>query len=99
MNAGAVPGGTSRAAPERRYQTDLMMLPFFEAPHRALVAENNAWAAQALAGAAHEEGRDAVDARCRQIVASLGAAGLTRYCVRREFGGALPDFDARAICH
>ena len=43
-------------------------------------------------------GRDAVDARCRQIVASLGAAGLTRYCVRREFGGALPDFDARAIC-
>jgi acyl-CoA dehydrogenase len=98
MNAGAVPGGTSRAAPERRYQTDLMMLPFFEAPHRALVAETNAWAAQALAGAAHEEGRDAVDARCRQIVASLGAAGLTRYCVRREFGGALPDFDARAIC-
>ena len=24
--------------------------------------------------------------------------GSTRYCVRREFGGALADFDARAIC-
>jgi len=32
------------------------------------------------------------------LVAQLGAAGFSRYCVRQEFGGALPDLDARAIC-
>jgi acyl-CoA dehydrogenase len=97
MTSGA-PGRTADGAREARYQDDLLMLPFIEAPQRALVAEANAWAAKELASAAHEEARDTVDARCRQLVSKLGAAGLTRYCVRREFGGALPDFDARAIC-
>jgi acyl-CoA dehydrogenase len=50
---------------------------------------------QTLSGAHSQEG---IDARCRALVAALAAAGFTRYCVRREFGGALEDFDARAIC-
>jgi acyl-CoA dehydrogenase len=81
-----------------QFQTGLLVLPFFDAAHRALAAEANTWAAAHLAAQPHDERREAVDARCRKLVADLGAAGLTRYCVRREYGGALEDFDARAIC-
>jgi acyl-CoA dehydrogenase len=80
------------------YRNELLATPFFDAAHRALADEANHWAAKTLESNAHDEGRDAVDARCRQLVASLAAVGLTRYCVRRECGGALEDFDARAIC-
>jgi acyl-CoA dehydrogenase len=81
-----------------RYHAGLVALPFFEATHRAIAAQANTWAAAALPAEEHDEARDAVDARCRRLTAQLGAAGLTRYCVRQEFGGALADFDARAIC-
>jgi acyl-CoA dehydrogenase len=81
-----------------RYHGELLALPFFDAAHRSIASQANTWAATALAAEEHDEGRGAVDARCRSLVAELGAAGLTRYCVRQEFGGALPDFDARAIC-
>jgi acyl-CoA dehydrogenase len=81
-----------------QFHEGLLPLPFFDAAHRTLAAEANAWAAVHLTAHSHDESREAVDARCRQLVADLGAAGLTRYCVRREYGGALEDFDARAIC-
>src|ERR1700683_4887937 len=81
-----------------RYHAGLVALPFFDAAHRAILAHANTWAAAALDAEEHDEARDAVDARCRRLTAQLGAAGLTRYCVRQEFGGALPDFDARSIC-
>jgi acyl-CoA dehydrogenase len=71
--------------------------PFFDAAHRALGAELNAWAKKNLDANAHPESRAEVDAACVQLVRKLGAAGFTRYCVRAEFGGALPDFDVRAI--
>jgi acyl-CoA dehydrogenase len=81
-----------------RYHAELLALPFFDAVHGALAGEANAWSAARLAAHPQHEAQDAVDARCRSLVAGLGAAGLTRYCVRREHGGALEDFDARAIC-
>jgi acyl-CoA dehydrogenase len=84
--------------PRARYHDALLAMPFFEAAHRSLASEVGAWAADALEAHAHDETKDAVDARCRDLVARLGAAGFTRYCVRGEFGGALADFDARAIC-
>ena len=65
---------------------------------RALAARVNIWAAGALENSRHDESQPAIDARCRELVAQMAAAGLSRYCVRQEFGGALPDFDARAIC-
>ena len=83
-----------------KYHSELLALPFFETTHRSVASLANEWA-QAALGAhehAHDETSAAVDARCRALVAQLGEAGLTRYCVRQEFGGALPDFDARAIC-
>jgi acyl-CoA dehydrogenase len=81
-----------------RHREELLALPFFEAAHRSLAGDADSWAAGALAHHAVDESREAVDARCRALVAGLGAAGLTRYCVRREFGGALAELDARAIC-
>jgi len=73
-------------------------LPFFEDHHRALASRAGAWAEQRLAGRVHEEAREAVDARSRELVRELGRAELTRYCVRAEDGGALPEIDVRAIC-
>jgi acyl-CoA dehydrogenase len=71
--------------------------PFFDARHRELHAQVTAWCEQNLATAAHPETRDSVDAACVSLVARLGAAGLTRYCVPSRQGGAPADFDVRAI--
>ena len=71
--------------------------PFFGAEHRALASRFRDWAAQAFAHDAHPETRAEVDAACRSLVARLGQAGWTGYCVRKEDGGTLDNFDARAI--
>jgi acyl-CoA dehydrogenase len=39
-----------------------------------------------------------VDARCRELVAGLGQAGLLKHCLRAADGGLAPEFDARSIC-
>jgi acyl-CoA dehydrogenase len=70
--------------------------PFFDDAHRSLAHDIGAWS-EAQLGGHHPEDSDAVDAHCKDLVRRLGAAGFTRYCVRGEFGGALADFDARAI--
>ncbi len=69
--------------------------PFFDDAHRALAVEARRWAAEALAE--HGEAAD-LDAACRARVRQLGEAGWLRYCVPGAFGGALPQFDARALC-
>jgi acyl-CoA dehydrogenase len=61
--------------------------PFFEARHRTLARELDAWAAQHVH--AHE-GKD-VDDACRALVAALGAGGWLQHAV----GDAI---DTRAIC-
>jgi alkylation response protein AidB-like acyl-CoA dehydrogenase len=77
---------------------DFLAWPFFDAPHRDVARQVRSWAAENLTNDHHPEDRPAVDARCRTLVRELGQAGLTRYCVRAEDGGALPELDARAIC-
>ncbi|WP_407700610.1 acyl-CoA dehydrogenase family protein [Steroidobacter gossypii] len=72
--------------------------PFFGPEHRALANLVTTWAAGHLSDHAHGETRAQVDEQARKLVAALGAAGITRYCVRAEHGGALDDFDSRAIC-
>ncbi len=79
-------------------QDDRLQWPFFAEPHRRLAAEAGSWAAANLAGAPHPEAREAVDARCRALVAALGQAGFLRHCVRAADGGASAEFDARSIC-
>jgi acyl-CoA dehydrogenase len=71
--------------------------PFFDPPHRELAARVSAWAAGNLRGKVHTEARAEVDAACVRLVRELGAAGITGYCVRAEYGGVLPEFDVRAI--
>jgi acyl-CoA dehydrogenase len=77
---------------------DRLQWPFFDESHRRLAAEAGKWAAASLADGAHPVERDAVDARCRELVARLGNAGLLRHCLRAVDGGAAEDFDARSIC-
>ena len=69
--------------------------PFFDERHRVLARELDAWAAQHVG---HDHGGD-VDARCRALVAALGAAGWLRHAVGgTAFGGAAEAIDTRSIC-
>jgi acyl-CoA dehydrogenase len=72
--------------------------PFFEGLHREVASRARALGRSLAALAPHAEDRATVDATCRRYVAELGRSGLTRYCVKAESGGALPELDARAIC-
>ncbi len=68
--------------------------PFFDDRHRRLQAELEGWAAQNAGGHAGD-----VDAVCRELVASLGAAGWLGYAVGgKDFGGRFDSIDTRAIC-
>lgn len=77
--------------------TERLTWPFFGPEHQTLARRVTDWSRSHLA-AGHGESRVEVDARCRQFVTEMGQAGLTAYCVRKEHGGALTDFDSRAIC-
>ena len=77
---------------------DYLQWPFFENPHRELAMAAREWAGAHLADSSHPHERAAVDSRCRELVGQLGKGGLTKYCVRAADGGALSEFDARAIC-
>jgi alkylation response protein AidB-like acyl-CoA dehydrogenase len=70
--------------------------PFFEPRHRALHAAVAAWCGENL-DADHAGSRASIDAFCIGLVQKLGAAGMLRYCVRSDHGGAAPDFDVRSI--
>jgi len=81
-----------------RAHDDLLQWPFFDESHRRLATEAERWATASLAADAHPSERAAVDARCRELVARLGKAGLLRHCLREADGGATAEFDARSIC-
>lgn len=72
--------------------------PFFGPEHRTAAEFVTNWSAEHLLGHMHGESRAEVDAQARKLVAALGKAGVTRYCVRAEHGGTLNEFDSRAIC-
>ena len=68
--------------------------PFFDAAHRTLAAMLDGVPMPASSAVT----RDAVDAHCRALVRALGDAGVLRYCVPADHGGALPVMDSRALC-
>jgi acyl-CoA dehydrogenase len=72
--------------------------PFFAPEHRSLATRLRDWASTSLGNRHHPESPSEVDAECRSLVALLGAGGWTAYSVRAQDGGALEQFDARAIC-
>lgn len=65
--------------------------PFFEPRHRELARTLDAWVAEHVQQA---HGHD-VDAACRALVRSLGAAGWLHHAVAAEAGQSI---DTRAIC-
>ena len=71
--------------------------PFFDPCHAELARAARAWAQQNVREH-DDESRTATDAACRELVATLGSSGFTRYCVPQAYGGTSIDFDARAIC-
>jgi acyl-CoA dehydrogenase len=71
--------------------TDGLHWPFFEARHRALADELEQWC-EAKLGDAHG---DDVDAQCRTLVGSLGAAGFLKLSVAD--GDRRPDVRSIAI--
>jgi acyl-CoA dehydrogenase len=72
--------------------------PFFDETHRQLAGALEAFGPRVHDGLAHGEARAEVDANCKILVARLGDAGLTRFCVPRAHGGALDALDSRALC-
>src|SRR5687767_13546111 len=68
--------------------------PFFDESHRALGAAVEAWAARELGG---NHAGD-LDARCRDLVRRLGAAGWLRHVVPAAFGGERERVDVRSLC-
>mgnify|MGYP001214693108 FL=1 len=79
-------------------QNDSLQWPFFDEPHRRLAAEVRDWGVANLARATHPTDRAGVDARCRELVTTLGHGGLLRHCLRAADGGASKEIDARSIC-
>lgn len=69
--------------------------PWFDASHRALAADVEAWAAKALPDEA--EPAD-VDDAVRRLVRDLGASGWLKHCVPASHGGARPEVECRALC-
>jgi acyl-CoA dehydrogenase len=65
--------------------------PFFEARHRALVAEVEGLAESLVV-------TPDVDATCRALVARMGEAGLLRHTVPAAWGGASERLDVRTLC-
>ena len=69
--------------------------PFFEARHRALAKELEAWAAAHLAGN-HESN---VDEACRQLVREFGKAGWLKHAIGgKAYGAAGENIDTRTLC-
>ena len=81
---------------------DRLELPWFDPLHQEVAAAAVAFAGTRLGGAEHPHERLQVDARCRELVAALGEAGLLRHCVARiDADGAAEGpatFDSRALC-
>ncbi|WP_425408421.1 acyl-CoA dehydrogenase family protein [Hyphococcus sp.] len=77
---------------------DFLDWPFFEAFHRELAIELDAWSAATLpaiidAPGAHEN----VDDTCRKLVSALGEGGWLKYCAPASYGGARETLDVRSL--
>ena len=73
--------------------------PFFDDAHRHFKVRLDAWCAEHLAHAHHDESRDAVDAECVRLVRLLGSGGWLAHAVAgRAFGAASDAIDTRLLC-
>ena len=77
------------------FNTDSLLLPFFDDGHRCLHDDLHTWARAHLTNRVHSGD---VDHHCRRLVRALGDAGWLRYAVPAEYGGVLPALDSRSLC-
>ena len=75
--------------------TSFLDWPFFDAEHRRLAANLDAWAGRELVPIGTG---DDVDAACKAIVAKLAQGGWLDHVVPAAFGGARPALDVRSMC-
>src|SRR5688572_3943632 len=72
-----------------------MQWPFFADEHRALAASLRTWADANVRVDQHHAN---VDADCRALVRSLGAAGWLKFAVPKAYGGIHDSLDVRSLC-
>jgi acyl-CoA dehydrogenase len=72
------------------------MLPFFTQDHSALQGQVRLWAENNLL-AGHGSETD-IERRARSLIQELGAAGLLKRAVPRQFGGVREQVEARDLC-
>ena len=73
--------------------------PFFDNTHRGFKSRLDAWCAEHLAHAHHDENREAVDAECVRLVRLLGSGGWLRHAVAgTAYGAAADAIDTRQLC-
>ncbi len=71
--------------------------PFFDAAHRELAQDIDAWATSNISDLTAGE-HDDLDGTCRALVKGLGNAGWTRYAIPAGGGGLLERLDVRSLC-
>ncbi len=72
--------------------------PFLDEAHLQLAVDLDAWCSTNLPFEDEPLGTEALDIRCKGLVAALGKAGWLRYCVPAAYGGVLEKVDSRALC-
>lgn len=70
--------------------------PFFDDGHRTLAEKVQMFGEKTLAAPAHVDAD--VDKVCKAFVHKLGAEGLLRYAVPRDYGGLHERIDVRSLC-
>ena len=72
--------------------------PFFEARHKTLARDLEAWAAAHVV-ATHGADIADIDDACRKLVRELGSAGWLKYAIGgTAYGAAAEQIDTRALC-
>lgn len=75
--------------------TSFLDWPFFDAHHRMLSGELEAWVASTIAPLGHSAVD--VDGQCRKLVAALGQGGFLDYAVPASQGGRFEKLDVRSL--
>ncbi|TWG85617.1 acyl-CoA dehydrogenase [Cupriavidus gilardii J11] len=77
---------------------DHLTLPFFEARHRDAAGQIAAWTQTAFPSLSPPATSPDIDVHCRELVASLGEAGILAYCVPRQDSAGNASIDSRSLC-
>ncbi len=80
--------------------TTFLNWPFFDDAHREYARGIREWAAANIPGITEDEPGDneQLDARMRELVTAIGAAGWFKACVPAAYGGSSESFDVRSLC-